>query len=56
VLVPVGSQAKLVEAIENLIKNDKIVKIMGQAGKEKAEREFDREGMIERYIDLFNSL
>ena len=54
--VPVKSTAKLAEAIEKLIVNESLRIEMGQASREKAEKEFDQKNVIAKHLEIYETL
>jgi glycosyltransferase involved in cell wall biosynthesis len=55
-LVPPRSPGQLAAAINTLLHNPKTAYRMGQAGRKRAELEFSREAMLNRYQELYNNL
>ena len=54
--VPVASSTDLAYALEELINNHDLIKQMGQNSRAKAEKEFDVKNVIEKHIEIYNSL
>ncbi len=54
--VPVASSTDLANALEELINNHDLVKQMGHNSRAKAEKEFDVKNVIEKHIEIYNSL
>src|SRR5690606_26107826 len=54
--VPVGDSVALAHAIETLVQDRNLMVEMGKQGREKAEREFDMKGVINRHLEIYNSL
>lgn len=54
--VPVTSSTDLASALEELINNHDLIKQMGHNSRAKAEKEFDVKNVIEKHIEIYNSL
>jgi glycosyltransferase involved in cell wall biosynthesis len=54
--VPVASSTDLAYALEELINNHDLIKQMGKNSRAKAEKEFDVKNVIEKHIEIYNSL
>lgn len=54
--VPVASSTDLANALEELINNHDLVKQMGHNSRAKAEKEFDVKNVVEKHIEIYNSL
>ena len=54
--VPVASSTDLAYALEELINNHDLIKQMGHNSRAKAEKEFDVKNVIEKHIEIYNSL
>jgi glycosyltransferase involved in cell wall biosynthesis len=54
--VPVASSTDLANALEELINNHDLIKQMGHNSRAKAEKEFDVNNVIEKHIEIYNSL
>ena len=52
-LVPPGDGEKFTEAVLYLLRHPKIAQQLGQRGKERVERLFELEGMIEKTKELY---
>ncbi|HWR59427.1 MAG TPA: glycosyltransferase family 4 protein [Thermodesulfovibrionales bacterium] len=55
-LVPSRHAEALAKAIEKLLENAELRRVMGKKGREKAEREFDVRHVIKQHIELYESL
>ena len=56
ILVPVGDSRALADAIGKLLANPSMARRMGQAGRERVEREFRQEIVWGELIDLYRAL
>ncbi len=54
--VPVGSSIDLASALEKLINNHDLIKQMGHNSRLKAEKEFDIKNVVQKHIEIYNSL
>lgn len=54
--VPVGSSIDLASALEKLINNHDLIKQMGHNSRLKAENEFDIKNVVQKHIEIYNSL
>jgi glycosyltransferase involved in cell wall biosynthesis len=54
--VPVASSTDLANALEELINNHDLIKQMGHNSRAKAEKEFDVKNVVEKHIEIYNSL
>jgi glycosyltransferase involved in cell wall biosynthesis len=54
--VPVASSTDLAYALEELINNHDLIKQMGHNSRAKAEKEFDVKNVVEKHIEIYNSL
>lgn len=55
-LVPVKNAPALADAIETLVKDAKLRKLMGKAGRELAEEAFAIEKIVEQHMDIYRAL
>ncbi|GHE38946.1 glycosyltransferase family 4 protein [Sphingobacterium griseoflavum] len=53
--VPVKDSSALATALEEMINNRELMIRMGSAGREKAEKEFDVVGVIDKHLQIYNS-
>lgn len=56
IIVPIGDARALADAISDLLANPAIARRMGQAGRERVEREFQQETLWNEMIDLYRNL
>ena len=54
--VPVASSSHLADALEELINNHELIKQMGHNSRLKAEKEFDVKNVVQKHIEIYNSL
>lgn len=54
--VPVASSNDLAIALEKLINNHDLIKLMGYNSRVKAEKEFDVKNVVEKHIEIYKSL
>jgi glycosyltransferase involved in cell wall biosynthesis len=54
--VPVASSTDLAYALEELINNHDLIKQMGHNSRAKAEKEFDVKSVVQKHIEIYNSL
>jgi glycosyltransferase involved in cell wall biosynthesis len=54
--VPAASSSDLANALEELINNHDLIKYMGSNSRAKAEKEFDVKNVVEKHIEIYNSL
>jgi glycosyltransferase involved in cell wall biosynthesis len=54
--VPVASSSDLAIALEKLINDHDLIKLMGHNSRVKAEKEFDVKNVVEKHIEIYNSL
>ncbi len=54
--VPVASSIDLANALEELINNHDLIKQMGHNSRLKAEKEFDIKNVVQKHIEIYNSL
>lgn len=54
--VPVASSSDLANALEELINNHDLIKQMGHNSRAKAEKEFDVKNVVEKHMEIYNSL
>lgn len=54
--VPVASSIELANALEELINNHDLIKQMGHNSRLKAEKEFDVKNVVQKHIEIYNSL
>ena len=54
--VPVGTSIDLACALEKLINNHDLIKQMGHNSRLKAEKEFDIKNVVQKHIEIYNSL
>ena len=54
--VPVANSTDLANALEQLINNHDLIKQMGHNSRAKAEKEFDVKNVVEKHIEIYNSL
>jgi glycosyltransferase involved in cell wall biosynthesis len=54
--VPVGNSSDLASAMEKLINNHELIKQMGHNSRLKAEKEFDVKNVVQKHIEIYNSL
>lgn len=56
IIVPIGDAPALADAISDLLANPAIARRLGQAGRERVEREFQQETLWNEMIDLYRKL
>lgn len=54
--VPVANSSELVNALEELINNHELIIQMGHNSRLKAEKEFDVKNVVQKHIEIYNSL
>ncbi len=54
-MVPIKSITELATAIKKMIDNPKIRKQMGESGRERAEVMYDRDKVVDKHIEIFNT-
>ncbi len=56
ILVPIKNPSKMAEAIETIVDDEQLRKLMGEKAKERAEKEFTLERMIRETEEIFDGL
>ncbi|MBC07612.1 glycosyltransferase family 4 protein [Thalassospira sp.] len=55
VIIPPRDSISLADALQNLLENPALCISMGRAGREKAEKEFDIDKIVQEHIDIYQS-
>ena len=55
-LVPLGNRAQMARCVHRLLERPDLARQLGQAGRERVQREFTVAGMVARYVELYREL